>query len=403
MVVGTDDGDLQLNLYDSFLIGTFPNPVSDSAPKSRMISHAFHPQLPTHTLIFAEEEAEPQTLHLVPMDLSFISSSAINLSLLGTKLTTLQKLLKYVRQAQQHMQTEWKGTRDLPSRFLRNVQGDLEKLHSGPRGIVPALYHTVVTGHAYEPLREWLVDSLAERGHKRWDKAVVSGLENLRGLIHENFLPALDRCAIILSRLRGLAQFHDDRDDIGFSVTQISRTLDIIGCLSFVGHEILSVVMDELEHFKAFSTWLRFQIDRFASSTTAADELTEKEATIDTSKVLRYIQRFLTNSPLDIFFSHVSKEDWQADWDYIEDGVSLLPILDSQLRKQESEQASRKALQRLDFLVSYATSWGNRIFDGIAEAKKRSVRFGKPVKLSINQPITAMDIRLCQKQENVSR
>lgn len=97
------------------------------------------------------------------MDLPFISSSPVNLSLLGTKLTTLQKLLRYVKQTQLHMQVEWKNTRELPSRFLRSVQDDLEELPSGPRSIVSALYHTVVTGHAYRPVREWLVDSLAER------------------------------------------------------------------------------------------------------------------------------------------------------------------------------------------------------------------------------------------------
>lgn len=164
MIVGTDDGKLQLNIYDSFLIGTFPSPVSESLnTPPYMISHAAHPRLSTHALVFAHTQTEPEYLHLVPMDLPFISSSPINLCLLASKLTTLQKLLRYIKQTQLHMQVEWKNTRELPSRFLRSVQGDLEELPSGPRSIVPALYHTVVTGHAYGPVREWLIDSLAER------------------------------------------------------------------------------------------------------------------------------------------------------------------------------------------------------------------------------------------------
>lgn len=161
--------------------------------------------------------------------------------------------------------------------------------------------------------------------------------------------------------------------------------------------------MDELEHFTAFSTWLRFQIDRLASSSTPVDELTEKEATMDTSKVLTYIERYLISSPLDVFFDDVPKEDWQADWDYIEDGVGLLPILDAQLKKQEAGQASRKALQHVEFLVSYVTTWSSRIFKDIAEAKKRSVRFGKAVKLAIGRPIALMDIRMCHTNENVCK
>lgn len=239
------------------------------------------------------------------------------------------------------------------------------------------------------------------QGHKRWDKAVVSGLENLRSLVHENFLPALERCSIILSRLRGLAQFYDTRDDIGFSVTQITRVMDIISCLTLVGHKILVLVMDELEHFVAFSKWLRFQIDRLASSS-ANEELTEKEATMDNSKILTYIERFLTQSPLDIFFDDIAKEDYTADWDHIEGGPSLLDVLDKQLKKREDGQASMRALPHVDFLVKYMTTRSDKIFKDIAEAKKRSVRFGKPMKLSTGRPITKMDVKMCDNSGKVS-
>ncbi|KAM4055338.1 anaphase-promoting complex, cyclosome, subunit 4 domain-containing protein [Hirsutella rhossiliensis] len=397
MVVGTSDGKLQLSIHDSFIIGAFQCPAVSPSTTCQMIRHASHPNVSTHALVLADKATEPEELHLLPMDLPFISSSPINLSLLASKLTTLQKLLRYLKQTQLHMLVEWKNARELPSRFLRSVEGDLEEMQSGPRGIVPALYHTVVTGHAYGPVREWLVDSLAERGHKRWDKAVVSGLENIRSLVHENFLPALERCAIILGRLRGLAQFHDDRDDIGFSVMQIGRVLDIIGCLTLVGHRILTQVMEELDHFSAFSVWLRFQIDRLATS--AGEELGEKEATMDNSKVLTYIEKYLTGSPLGVFFDDISRENCSADWDHCEDGPSLLQMLDRQLQRREEGQLSMKALPQVDFLVNYMTSWCSRIFRGIAESKKRSVRFGKSVRLSIGRPISNMDVKVCEAEK----
>ncbi|PFH61107.1 hypothetical protein XA68_18171 [Ophiocordyceps unilateralis] len=392
MVVGTSQGDVQLSIYDSFVIGTFQCPAVGASNASQLIHHASHPDVSTHALILAEKVTEPCEVQLLPMDLPFISSSPINLSLLASKLTTLQKLLRYLKQTQLHMQIEWRNARELPARFLRGIQGDLEELQRGPRHIVPALYHTVVTGHAYEPVREWLVDTLTERGHKRWEKAVVSGLENLRSLVHENFLPALERCALIFSRLRGLAQFHDDRDDIGFSVSQISRVLDIIGCLHLVGHKILIHVMDELEHFAAFSVWLRFQIDGLASGT--SEELTEKEATMDTSRVLTYIETYLTQSPLDMFFDEISTQDCTADWEHCEVGPSLLQMLDIQLKKREDGQPSMRALPHVDFLVNYMTTWSGRIFKSVAESMKRSVRFGKPIAMSVGAPISKMDVKV---------
>lgn len=168
MIVGTSDGKLQLSIYDSFIIGTFPQPALDSVPSSPsnpayMIHHASHPQVSTHALIFAEKQNELQELHLVPMDLPFLSFSPINLSLLSSKVTTLQALLRYLKQISLHMQVEWKNARELPARFIRSVQSDLEGMEKGPRDIVSALFHTAMTGHAYPVVQEWLVDSLAER------------------------------------------------------------------------------------------------------------------------------------------------------------------------------------------------------------------------------------------------
>lgn len=163
MIVGTDDGILQLSIYDSFAIGSFQCPQMNHGSPSQLLHHASHPSISTHILALASQQKEPSEVHLVPMDLPFISSSPINMSLLASKLTTLQKLLRYLNQTQLHMQVEWKNTRELPSRFLRSVEGDLENLQLGPRNVVAALYHTVLTGHAHEPIREWLVDSLAER------------------------------------------------------------------------------------------------------------------------------------------------------------------------------------------------------------------------------------------------
>lgn len=163
MIVGSTDGSLHLSIYDSFIIGSFPSPTLTPGESSHLIRMASHPKMSTQALLMAGQADRPDELHILPIDLPFISSNPINLSLLASKLTTLQKLLRYLKQTQLHMQFEWKNTRELPSRFLNSVEGGLEEMSAGPRNVVAALYHTVVTGHAYEPVREWLVDNLAER------------------------------------------------------------------------------------------------------------------------------------------------------------------------------------------------------------------------------------------------
>lgn len=166
MVVGTSDGRLHLSIYDSFVIGDFRYVLPSSMHQPgvlQLVHHASHPATSTHSLLMRRPADEDRVLYLVPMDLPFIPSSPINLGLLASKLTTLQKLLRYVKQSQLHMVVEYKNTRELPARFVRAVQEDLEKSESGPTDIVQALFHTVVTGHAHDLIKEWLVDNLAER------------------------------------------------------------------------------------------------------------------------------------------------------------------------------------------------------------------------------------------------
>ncbi|KAK4190457.1 anaphase-promoting complex subunit 4 [Podospora australis] len=395
MIVGTTDGGIHLSIYDSFVIGTFQYSIL-TAPGQvfQLCGHSSRPDMSTHMLLLKPKDGDGTTVHVVPLDLIFVHYSPVNLSLLASKTTTLQNVLRYIKQAQSHMAGEWKSTRELPSRFLNGVEDDLKKMPNGGLNIVQALYHTVATGHIFAPVKEWLVDIVAERGHKRWEKAVVTGLLNLRALVHENFIPALERCGIILSRLLGIARFHDTQENIGFRPAQISKLIDIVSCLMVAAHKILLGVMDELEHFTAFSIWLRLEIDKQASST-VNEELTEKEATMDNAKVMTYIQRYLVSSPLAMYFEAIGKEDYERDQQLLEDSPSILQVLEQQLKKQEAGESYMKTLPHVDFLVDYLTSRSSMVFQNIAEAEKRGVHFGEGTSISVGQKIWKHDIHMC--------
>lgn len=173
MVAATRDGDVHLSIYDSFPIGSFKVPIKNGpSPSSsqeldgtfELCLHASHPEVSTHALLMRPSgEEQGNALYLVPMDLRFVSYSPVNLSLLASKTTTLQKLLRYMLQTQAHIRNEWQSTRELPRRFLNIVQEDLTSMESGPTDIVQALYHTVLTGHVHQPVREWLIDSIGDR------------------------------------------------------------------------------------------------------------------------------------------------------------------------------------------------------------------------------------------------
>ncbi|KAG6365016.1 hypothetical protein INS49_006622 [Diaporthe citri] len=406
MVVGTRDGCVQVSIYDSFPIGTFRIPIKQGpSPNSSQLDggyqlglHAAHPEVSTHALLLRlSGEERVKHLYLVPMDLRFVSYSPVNLSLLASKTTTLQKLLRYLKQTQTHIVNEWSSTRELPSRFLSFIQEDLQKMESGPTNIVQALYHTVLTGHVHRPVREWLVDSIGDR---RWEKAVIPGLENLRNLIHENMLPAIERCTLILSRLSGIARFHEEEDHVGFTNTEITRLVDILSALNLICHKVLLITMEELELFRMFSSWVRLTIDRVSSSTVPED-LMEKEALLDPAKILRYVERYLVSSPMAIHFAKVPRESWDEDWERVQDSSGVLDELDKQLKRHEAGGPYMKGLTQMAFVVDFLTAKAADVFKNIAEAEKRSVRFGQAVKLELAggnsglETFTAVDARMC--------
>jgi len=161
MVVGTNEGQVHLSIYDSFVVGSFTSPTIGSEGPSHLVLHSSHEQCSTHSLLMKSPGSA--SLYFVPMDLRFISASSDYLSLLASRSTNLQNLLRYIHQVQMLMVSEWKSTQELPGRFLRNINEELGKFNNGSRDIVQALYHSVATGHTFPAVKEWLVDELAER------------------------------------------------------------------------------------------------------------------------------------------------------------------------------------------------------------------------------------------------
>ncbi|RDW84573.1 hypothetical protein BP6252_02163 [Coleophoma cylindrospora] len=388
MVVGTNSGRLHLSIYDSFVIGSFQSPVSGSM-STHLVLHEAHEQYSTHNLLL-QDSSKDGDLYYVPMDLRFISASSEYLSLLASRSTALQNLLRYIHQVQSLMISEWKATQELPGKFLRNINETLAENET--RDIVQSLYHSVATGHTFPIVKEWLVDELSERGHKRWDKAVVGGLEGLRRLVHENMLPALERCSVILSRLTGIAKFQGSNDTIGFSSQQIALIVDTVACLNLVASKILMRVVEELDLFASFSSWLRYEIDRLASdSAVQSDEAMEKESSIDHSKVLLYLQTVMTGSPLAMYLQESSEEQWN-EFTGIGQGVPKFNLLDQEIQKHEARQSYLTSLPRLDLLCKNLSQQADTVFKQIADAEKRNVLFGSVVKLGGALPGSPMDM-----------
>lgn len=402
LVVGTTDGKIHLSVSGSFLIGNFPLPSAllGISGSLNLYRHAYHRDIPIHALLLKPSELSQDSVVLLPLDLRSVLSSN-DLAILASKTTNLRNHLRYLHQTQIHMCQHWQSTRDLPQRFLRVLREDLAV---SKKTVTGSLYHSVLTGHVPRLVKEWLISVVAERGHKRWNKAVTEGLHSLRNLIHENFLPCLDHLGIVLSRLKGLACFEDTSAiSVGFSELDISFLLEITSGLSLIGNRLLLMVMEEIDLFPSFSTWIRFEIDKLSSSNSVSVEICEREGELNAGKISAYIDRYLEASPISAFLGQVTGSQHTASADSIlKSSMGPLHLLGEDLELFASGQTNSFTRLQVKFLVDFLGERTNALLGSIASAQKQAIHFGPPTGIRLPGPVRSLDLRLIQSLSPVA-
>ncbi|RMZ73090.1 anaphase-promoting complex component cut20 apc4 [Pyrenophora seminiperda CCB06] len=310
----SDRGTVHPSIYDS--LGT----ISVQLPKawnvlSTPLLHTSHPYSCTHGLLMETRFSSSLTkksLAYVPLTLTFIPLAGIYLHLIAAKTSQLQNLLLYISQTLQRIRAFFKHAQDLPRKFMMNIEETLEE--KGLGDLVTNLFHVACTGHCNPVVKEWLVDELAEGGHKRWDTTVSTSFTTLLALLHENLIPALDRCSILISRLRGLAHFHDRDWIFSGPLSDFTALLQTLKKMRLVAHTAMLYASEEKRQFHSFSKWLRFTIDFEATEPDSQSraEMEQRDAGVDISQVLAYIQFGLTKSDVAPFLQPEAQLDAKA-------------------------------------------------------------------------------------------
>ncbi|KAI9882646.1 MAG: hypothetical protein M1823_005606 [Watsoniomyces obsoletus] len=388
LVIGSDDGVVHLSIYDSFVIGTFKlEDFSKSLRGCKPVGHASHPRCSAHALLIEGHGR----ISFLPMNLRFLLSFGEYLSLLVAKSTQLQSLLRYINQVQSLIQSEWKTSQELPRKFIRSIEGDLEDKYQ--ISFVHAVHHLTVTGHCFPALKEWLVDVLSERGHKRWDKAIGSGYERVRRLTHELLFPAIERCAVLASRLRGVSKYHHSNAALGLSTENFNHILDAVSCLTILAHDILHSANAEHRQFATFSAWLRREIDAQATDPTSGTDPPERDLDLDYSKILGYMQGPMLRSKLNRLLqetpSNVGRGKFSAS-----EGPMLLHRFKEDLAKLGAGlplKGGPLSLWELTSLLGYRC---DIVFQQIASAQRRNVIFTTPVTLTSSEDGIITDMKM---------
>jgi anaphase-promoting complex subunit 4 len=185
-------------------------------------------------------------------------------------------------------------------------------------------------------------------------------------LLHENLLPAIDRCAIILSRLRGLAKYHDESSGWIFNtpVTTFTSLLTLLKNLRLLAHTTLLYASDEKRHFASFSKWLRYEIDFEATEPDSQSraEMEGRDPGVDVSVVLDYIRYGLMKSDLTPYLrpeSELSTQQRNEEATSYEDTLKAIDLL-------KDEALYKEQALCLDHVLGHFTSGCTTLFQQIS-------------------------------------
>ncbi|KAH6121354.1 anaphase-promoting complex subunit 4 [Parastagonospora nodorum] len=295
----SERGGVHPSMYDSKETVDIHLPTAWNIESTPLL-HTSHPYSCSHSLLMRTKSPESKKEHIayVPLTLNFIPAAGIYLHLIASKTSQLQNLLLYITTSLQRIRTFFKHATDLPSKFMLNISEPLEE--KGLGDLVTNLFHIACTGNCPPLIKNWLVDELTEAGHKRWDNTVTTGLNAVLAIVHENLVPAIDRCSIIISRLRGLAEFHRDREWIFNTPADFTDLLESLKNLRLLAHTVMLYGAEEKRNFAHFSKWLRFCIDFEATEAESQSrvEMEARDPGVDIMLVLEYIQFGLVKSSL---------------------------------------------------------------------------------------------------------
>ncbi|TKX19084.1 putative anaphase-promoting complex, cyclosome, subunit 4 [Elsinoe australis] len=274
---------------------TFPS--KELPEEHEFVRHCTDPHSGLHTILRCQatgDEGDVRTLSPLALDLyqvPFATSGSVHTSTILSDATQLKLLELYISQVIDTIVLDWNTLTSLPERFIANINETLEEKQEGR--LEQHFYQLLLTGHCSKTVIEWLREELAERGHKRWDHAMTTFYHSVAQLLEVHLLPAIERCALTASTLRGIATYCEGSKKFDVPPSFFSRIIEAVGSIQLLTHETMQILGQEERQFRAFSSWLRNRIDIAAAEpgSTAAVELAEREAmSTDVPKILSYLE-----------------------------------------------------------------------------------------------------------------
>lgn len=199
------------------------------------------------------------------------------------------------------------------------------------------------------------------QSYQRWQAAVHDGYTAIIDAMHNCFLPAIDRVAVVSNRLRVLNRM-SNVTLLNIDKHVVDLMSNNVDALRLLGHAVLHHAATESRQFSAFAPWLSNMI-QFANAEpggATAKELGDKLAHADFAQILPYMVGPLQNSKLEELIGTNSE-------DVVKTAVSGLTIAMDDVKRaalehkhKEPRSAKSTTNNEIDLLF-FAIQWSNAL------------------------------------------
>ncbi|GAA6058705.1 hypothetical protein JCM10212_003393 [Sporobolomyces blumeae] len=177
--------------------------------------------------------------------------------------SAMRATIQHAFEALQEVRNLWDEARRIGKGWLQRV-ADVSRPQGVTLAPVDQLHLLLVTGRPTRSLHDFLASKMNERGLAKWEQAMDVALERMKRVGWMSVEPAMERVIILLLEVDGWARWPAKFRPYGFDRSMILKAIEVAKEAIRSTARLNRVVEEEARCFKAFRSWLRYELDKLA-------------------------------------------------------------------------------------------------------------------------------------------
>jgi hypothetical protein len=195
-------------------------------------------------------------------------------------------LLGYIDEVLNFLSQESKNFLDFNNKFLGILKDELDKKNES---VSDELYNLLLTGMMNDDVKDWLENTIADRGVKRWEKLGEVTFDNVRRTIIYHLIPACERLIILLSDLKSIFEILLIEQEENDMIPLINESLKSVKEYLNSIFQFIIKINREQELFNSCISWVNFVLI----------ELQEEDPTSKYQYKTSEVSQFIINNHLE--------------------------------------------------------------------------------------------------------